>query len=126
MSFSKNIQAQDASISIDKRLYEVFDVTFLDNLKEKNPFHLQYYNFFLDNGYSVIDLPAGKKSSYPEVKIDDLSNFNILKIQNEQQLKRSYEEPTVYKIKGSNQFLMLRSEKEFIKMLNEHLGRSTK
>lgn len=120
--FCQNIVAQNTS-SIDERLYAVFDADYLQKLEKENSFHLKYYTYYLDNGFEIIAMAAEKKTSYETVTIDDLEGFNILKIQKEQTLKRTYETPSFYKIKGTNKLLMLRSEKDFIKRLNEHLGR---
>jgi hypothetical protein len=110
-------------ISIDERLYDVFDATFLKKLQADKSFHLHYYNFSLDNSYEIIEIPKEKNMKLPKVKIKDLSKINILKLQQEQKLTKSYDTPTYYQIKGSDKFLMIRSEKDFIKRLNQHLGR---
>jgi uncharacterized protein YtpQ (UPF0354 family) len=112
-----------AEISIDERLYDVFDATFLKKLQADKSFHLHYYNFSLDNSYEIIEIPKEKNMKLPKVKIKDLSKINIIKLQQEQKLTKSYDAPTYYQIKGSDKFLMIRSEKDFIKRLNQHLGR---
>ncbi len=119
---SQNVFAQNETL-IDERLYAVFEANYLEKLKSDNSFHLKYYNYYLDNGFEVITMAAEKKASYEIVEIKDVNNFNILKIQEEQELKRTYETPSFYRIKGTKKLLMLRSEKDFIQRLNKHLGR---
>ncbi|MGB0861652.1 MAG: hypothetical protein ACPG19_02700 [Saprospiraceae bacterium] len=112
-----------AEIPIDQRLYDVFDGDFLKKLQADKSFHLQYYNFSLDNSYQIIEIPKEKNMKLPKVKIKDLDKINILKLQKEQKLTKSLDSPTYYQIKGSNKVLMIRSEKDFAKRLNKHLGR---
>lgn len=109
--------------TIDDRLYEVFEVAFLERLQAQSPSQLRYYNFLLDNVYIIETIATGKNSNYPEVTIDDLDNINILQLINNQQLKRDYNNRTFYKIANTNKILVLISEKEFAKKFNEHTGR---
>lgn len=112
-----------AEISIDQRLYDVFDASFLKKLQTDKSFHLHYYNFSLDNSYEIIEIPKEKNMQLPKVEIKDLDKINILKLQQEQKLTKSYDAPTYYQIKGSDKILMIRSEKDFAKRLNKHLDR---
>lgn len=112
------------TVEIDERLYDVFDAKYLETLQEKNPFLIQYYNFYLDNAYQIAPIAEGKEANFKTVEIEDVTSFNILKIQQDQSLTRSYEQQTYYKIKGKNKLLILRSEKDFARRLNQHLGRT--
>lgn len=109
---------------IDTRLYAAFDSTYLNQLKIDNPFLISYYNFYLDNGYEIIEISNNKQTTYPEVIINNVNDFNIWQIQQQQSLKRDYEQPTYYKIKNENKLLMLYAEKTFAQKLNQHLGRT--
>lgn len=108
---------------IDKRLYDVFDATHLKNLQQKTPFNIHYYNFFLDNSYQIVSLAKDKSIDTKSIMIPDLNNINILKLQKQYALKRAYDRPTYYKITNTNKLLVFLPEKEFIKKLNQHLGR---
>lgn len=114
----------DIAPTIDERLYEVFEVDFLERLQNKSPSQLQYHNFFLDNIYEIKELAAGKISNYQEIIIADLDHINILLLINDLQLKRDYNNPTIYRIANSNKLLVIIPEKEFVKKFNEHTGRS--
>lgn len=119
------LQAQPASAPpIDSRLLEVYQEAHLKQLQQEQPFHLQYYNYFLDNGYEIQPIPAGKTTTYPTVRIDNLEAFNILKVMEAQALQRAYDKPMYYRIEGQDKLLVLKSERAFIKALNTHLGRS--
>lgn len=109
---------------IDQRLYDVFDAKTLEQMQEKTPSMLAYYNFFLDNAYEIQPLSITKTSDYIDVTIDDLSHLNILKVINEQSLKRDYNNQTIYKIAGTNKMLILVSEKELVEQFNLHTGRN--
>lgn len=115
-------------VSIDKRLYDVFEKNYLERLQVNNSFLIQYYNFYLDHSYKIIDVPEGKGSrDFKEVKIKQLKNLkkvNILKIQQNQGLVRDQNSYLYYRIKKTNKLLVLLPEKEFAKMLNQHLGRT--
>lgn len=116
-------QKESATATIDQRLYEVFEVDFLERLQSKSPSQLQYYNFFLDNIYEIKELAEGKTTTYPEIVIKDLDHINILKLINDLKLKRDYNSPTIYLIANTNQLLILIPEKEFVKKFNEATGR---
>jgi hypothetical protein len=116
-------QNESATPPIDKRLYDVFEIDFLERLQSQSPSQLQYYNFFLDNIYEIKKLEKGKTTTYPEIVISDLKHINILKLINDLQLKRAYDSPTVYLIANTNKLLVLIPEKEFVKKFNEATGR---
>lgn len=118
-------QPVERIVSIDDRLYDVFERDYLERLQVVNPFLLQYYTFFLDHSYKIVDMPEGKDySDLKEVTIKRIKKLNILKLQKEEQLVRNADAYVYYRIKKTNKLLVLLPEKEFIKMLNQHLGRT--
>ena len=128
--FSIAVVAQDAATITaqpDDRLYEVYDKAYLERLEELNPFVIQRWNFYLDNGFYIMDIPTDKPiTPVGEVVIEDLNKLNILQVEKEQQLTKSMTLPTFYKIKGQEKFLVYYAGKDFVKKLNKHLGRSYK
>lgn len=110
--------------TIDERLYEVFEVDFLERLQNKSPSQLQYHNFFLDNIYEIKELAVGKISNCQEIIMADLDDINILLLINDLKLKRDYNNPTIYRIANTNKLLVIIPEKEFVKKFNVHTGRS--
>lgn len=116
-------QTSDNSPKVDKRLYEVFDQSYLNFLSEKNPFLIQYYNFFLDNAYQIVD-KAPKQYDNKEITIHNLDKINILEVCKKQSLKRGWDYIEVYPIANTNKLLVLYSEQELSKKLNVHLGRT--
>lgn len=118
------LSAQNNSISIDERLYDVFEDDFLKRMQAETPAMLEYYNFFLNHAYQIETLYADKESNYDEVQIDDLTTINILKVIKEQSLHRDYVHQSIYRIKNTDKILVLVSEKELIKKFNQETGRN--
>jgi hypothetical protein len=109
--------------TIDKRLPEVFDKEYLDLVRREDPILFERWHFYLDHAFIISDIPLakeGKMESYPSVLIPDLSKINILKLEKEQDLKHDFYTETIYKIEGTNQFLVYLSGREFIEKFNAH------
>lgn len=107
----------------DPRLYEVLSKTEVNEMLDKNPFLIEYYNYFLDNSFKIIEQPKGKLLTLPTVVIPDVGRFNILEVQKKQKLERSWENQTYYSIEGTDKILVFISEREFKQRLNAHIGR---
>lgn len=116
---------QAENISIDDRLYQVFDRNYLENLKTTNPFLIQRWNYYLDNAWSIKDLPEEKQSSVNQtVTIPNLETINILLLEKQFDLKPDWQKFNFYKIEGTNKMLVYLPGKDFVNRLNEHLGRT--
>ena len=112
------------SVSIDTRLYNVYEEAYLNDLKVNNPFLLKRWAFYLDNAYYITDFPIQKGTpNYPKIEIDDLDNLNILLLEKNQNLKKNFDEKTFYRIEGTNKILVFYSGKEFNVKLNQYLQR---
>lgn len=109
---------------IDKRLYDVFEVDFLERMQDIKPHYIEYQNFYLDNSYQIIDFPKGKTSEYPIIEIKDLDNLNIIELRTEKKFQTNQDYPNFYIIKDSDKMLMILSNRDFVKKLNQHLGRT--
>jgi hypothetical protein len=107
----------------DPRLYDALSQAEINEMLDKNPFLIEYYNYFLDYSFKIIEQPKGKSVELPVVVIPDVENFNILSVQKKQKLQRSWDSQTYYSIKGTNKILVFISEREFTKRLNERTGR---
>ena len=117
----------EASVEIDERLYDVHEPSYLDYLKEANPFLLKRWAFYLDNAFFITKDPEKKPViDYPIIKIDNLKEFNILKLEKEQSLNRDWDKRMMYKIEGTKKILVFYSGKEFNSKLNAFLGRKHK
>ncbi len=127
LSFSTFVSAQQPAhthISIDSRLYEVFETGYLNDLITENPFLIQRWNFYLDNSWYITDLPKEKaKATYPVISIGDIDNINIFRIEKENDIKRDWNRQEVYQLEGQGKALVMVSGKEFTKRLNKHLNR---
>jgi hypothetical protein len=118
------IGQSDIKPEIDERLYEVFETDFLERMQTLKPHYIEYQNFYLDNSYQIIDFPKGKISEYPIIEVKDLENLNIIRLRNEKMFKTNQDYPNFYIIKDSGKMLMILSNKDFIKKLNQHLERT--
>lgn len=117
-------QTTHTNLPIDSRLYETFDGEYLENLRTGNPFLLQRWNFYLDHSWYLTALPPEKaEAGYPSVRVDDLENINIFALEKALQLRRDWENQTVYSIENTDKALVLIAGKEFNRKLNEHLQR---
>jgi hypothetical protein len=107
----------------DPRLYDALSQAEINEMLDKNPFLIEYYNYFLDNSFKIIEQPKGKSLQFPPVIIPNIDNFNILAIQKKQKLQRNWDNQTYYCIEGTNKILVFISEREFTNQLNERIGR---
>jgi hypothetical protein len=110
------------SKTIDTRLLEVFEKEYLETVRVDDAFLFERWHFYLDNAYFISDSPLSKndKEDYPSVSIADLSKINILKLEKEQNLKHDYFIETIYKIEGTQKFLVYYSGRDFIEKFNTH------
>ena len=108
---------------IDHRLYEVYEKDYLKKLKNKNPFLLERWTYYLDHAFYLTELPKEKRAKkYPIIKIKDISTINILLLEKEQKLKRNWDVPTIYKIAKSDQYLVYLPGKKFTANLKKYLS----
>lgn len=129
--------------AVDKRLYDIYETSHIENLKANNPNLLKYYTYFLDNSYYILELSVGKEDAYPtiynvkaaEVKglpspgnfNEDLSaigtkNFNPLKYE----FIRDKSRRKGYKIGKQNRAIVFYSEDEFAKRFTSATSNTAK
>jgi hypothetical protein len=113
----------DSKTKPDPRLYEALSDSEISEMLSKNPFLIQYYNYFLDHSYKIIEQPKSANLELPEVAISNIKDFNILLLKKKQKLKREWGSQTYYEIKGTNMVLVFISEKEFTQKLNKYLSK---
>ena len=119
-SFTTLCQAQ-SSVEIDERLTELYSPDQLKHLKESNPQLLERLNFYLDHAFIITDQNQDKPTEFQgEVIIKDLEHFNILKLEKEQDLKRSWDTISVYKIKGTDRLFVYHSGRNFNRDFQNH------
>ena len=125
-SFSSLCQAQRV-IEIDKRLKGLYKTSQLKQLKESNPQFLARLNYYLDNAFIITEQNEEKPTDFlGDVVIDDLENFNILKLEKDQNLKRSWDKISVYRIKGTNQLLVYHAGRNFNRDFQKHYRETQK
>lgn len=108
-----------AQNQFDERLLAKFNKEQITTLNTSNPEVIAYWTYFLDHAYSIEDVPAGKDvSTLPEVKIKNTAKLNILELD----VHMNRVVPMYYRIKGSNQLLVMMSNEEFSEKFNVHRG----
>ena len=115
---------QKSPETVDARIYEVYDKSYVDELARDDAFWVHRWTFYLDNAFFVTDeilSKDGNEETYPSVKIKDLTNINILQLENEQHLKHDFYTSTIYKIEGSNKCLVYYAGRDFVEKLNAFL-----
>ena len=116
-------QSSDSAVpDPDARLVEAHGADYINRLKTENPFLINRWNFYLDNAFFITDDVPGKNGDYKTVHIENLEDFNILKIEKEQKLERAWDVPTIYKIENTEKLLVYYSGKEFNERLKAHLN----
>lgn len=104
----------------DKRIVEAFGQKHVDFLLKNNPNLILYYNFYLENAWKFIELPADKMKGLPKLELQSQykntksSKFNLLLYQ----VKRYYDRENYYVYNGK--VLLLLSEENFMKLYNEY------
>ncbi len=121
--FSQSLLQTD-KLQIDPRLYAVFEKNYLEKVSVEDAFLIHRWNFYLDHAFFISDNPLSKDgdgAKYPSVSVDNLDQINILKLENEQNLKHDFYLETIYKIKNTNKYLVYLAGKDFVDKLNEYL-----
>ncbi len=107
--------------AIDQRLYTVFGKAYIDESLQNDVFSLQRWTFYLDNAFIIANEPPtkdGTAGDFPTVNIPDLAHINILQLEKEQDLKRDYYVESIYRIAGTNKYLVYHSGRHFIEAFN--------
>ncbi len=112
------------TITPDQRLVDYLGAEKVAIMQKSNPSLIHYYNFFLDNSYTIEDVPAdkldGNNFQTLTLPLDgsevDTKKLNVLKLN----IQRKYNESIYFKIKGSNQIFIMLSEKIFMEKFNKY------
>ncbi len=115
-------QAQKtATPAADERLIEAYGPEYINTLQTENPFLIKRWNFYLDNAFIITEANPDKKIAKKSISIADLDKINILKLEKEQKMTRSWDLPIAYQIENTNKLLIYHSGKEFNKKLKAYL-----
>jgi hypothetical protein len=107
LATSFSIQAQQ----FDSRLLAKYSKKELKQMAETNDPRLAYLTHYLDNGFRIVDIPAGKEDSRLEViRLKSLNpkDVNLLALG----LTQHESARTYYRIEGTDKMLMLLPRKE--------------
>ena len=122
--FTLLIMSSFTTVKPDTRLVDYLGAEKVAIIQKNNPSLIHYYNFFLDNSYNLETVPTDKlqDNDFEELELPlsegevDTQKLNVLKLN----IQRKYDENIYYKIKGSNQILVMLSEEQFIKKYNKY------
>ncbi|MFN4235366.1 MAG: hypothetical protein ACK4IK_11225 [Bacteroidia bacterium] len=120
---------------IDNRLFDVYTLQYIEELKSKNIDQLLYLNYFLDHGWYIDKLPKEKLTTIQSLKLlintdihseTELSEilsdsnrykeFNILKYQ----IIRNAKGNTVYKINDDGLVLIIYGNDQLMQAFNSY------
>jgi hypothetical protein len=126
-------QSPKEKIATDPRIIEVFGQETVDFYLENKPSVIQYYNFFLENSYSIEEMPQEKMEglqTLPELTLKNkfqtdlvdytekgLENLNIMKYE----LKIDSNIGPIYRLGNTNKIIIFLSGKEIQNLYNKYL-----
>lgn len=124
-------QVQKTQVVADPRVIEVFGQETVTFYLENNPSLIQYYNFFLDNSYSIQDMPQekmGELQNIPELKLKELFQTDYVDysekgIENLNIMKFDFQiDPNVgpiFRLGNTNKLIIFLSGKEIQNLYNK-------
>ncbi len=108
--------ALQAQYNVDPRLQVKFGEERLADLQKEHPSVIEYWTFYLDHAYYVADLaPEKDAGELPSVKIDDLSQINILALD----VHPMENGNRIYRIEGTDKLLVMYSTEKIAELFNE-------
>jgi hypothetical protein len=110
---------QSKDQNFDARLLEIFDTTYLTRLASEQPVVLRRLEYYLDHAYYITEDAKINRANYPIVKIENVENFNIMKLERTQQLHRHPKKEISYQIEGTNKVLVYLSAEDFTAAFNK-------
>lgn len=104
-----------AQSDYDERLLVMFDESQIIQFQENDSPSLDYWTYYLDHSYDIVEKPQGKNlDDVEELKIKNLEKFNIL----DSGISMDRHAPKYFRIKGSDQMLVLLSATKFTEQYN--------
>jgi len=125
-------QQKQETVYADPRIVEVFGQETVDFYLRENPRVIQYYNFFLDNAYTIAEVPQEKMqyiNEVPEMKPKEkyqmeyfdytdkgLEDLNIMKFD----VKIDPNIGPIYRLGNTNKLIYFLSGKEIQEKYNQY------
>lgn len=127
-----NAQTQKVQVIADPRVIEVFGQETVTFYLENNPSLIEYYNFFLDNSYSIQDMPQekmGELQNIPELKLKEqfqtsLIDYSEKGLENLNIMKFDFQIDTnvgpIFRLGNTNKLIIFLSGKEIQNLYNKY------
>jgi len=111
-------------ITPDSRVIDYLGNEKVNIIQKNNPDLIRYYNFFLDNAYTISTVPQEKldDNNLPILTLPikngkvDISKLNILKLE----IQRKFDNAVYYKVKNTKELIIFLSEKDFMVKYNKY------
>jgi hypothetical protein len=120
---AQNQAAKSVKVApIDARIYAAYGQTYVDKVAQTNPFLIQYWTFYLDNAFSIMDVPSEKEdapTNHPIIKVDNLKQINILQLEQNSTIKPQWDRLSIYRIQNTDKLLVYQPTDNFVRALNE-------
>lgn len=102
----------------DKRLLSKFSEERVFELQKTQPQIIDYWTYYLDHSYQIIDGKATGKTFLTDesLKIKNMDSFNVLDLG----ITMDRSAAKIYKINGTDKYLRLLSNDEFVRSFNSH------
>lgn len=125
-------QTQKTQVIADPRVIEVFGQETVTFYLENNPSMIQYYNFFLENSYTIQDMPQekmGELQNIPELKLKenfqtDIIDYTEKGLENLNIMKFDFQiDPNVgpiFRLGNTNRLIIFLSGKEIQNLYNKY------
>jgi hypothetical protein len=112
------------NVPVDKRVTEAFGKEYTVMLQKNNPDLLNYYQFYLNNAWQVVNLPPDKAKYIKPLELlpgkKEGPEFNLLLYN----VVRHFDRPTYYMHKGK--IVRILSEQDLMQQYNEKVRNLTK
>jgi hypothetical protein len=115
------LQSQAQNQGVDSRLAERFTESQISNMDESR---IAYWSYYLDNSFTVMDIPTEKVDHLSELEVIDISSSDFHGFS---MLLDSYQKEGAYlKFKNENKMVAIKPIKQFIEEFNTYFQASKK
>lgn len=135
LAFFGMAMAQSQAVTPDPRVLEAYDQSTIDHLLQTSPRTIEYYNFFLDNSYTITEVPQEKVrdladmprltlknpavGEMPDFSPEGLKKLNVLRFK----IQISPVSGAMYRLGNTNKIIIFHPGNEITEKFKEYLNR---